>query len=231
MRREILLLITSLMSHQTYAQKLSGTFETHLNKGVVSFEYEQLRFAGSHFSYLMVGCTDIATGYGTFRLLGDSLILHFEDSTATIASIIPAPARCLVPGYCCTVIDVATRQPLVDAPVTLYRQWPGKRLTAFTDDEGRVAFSDDVRPASPQPDSCLSIDAFRYRPVSIALPAGSSQSFVARLTPKGIAANTIFRYRVFPGPPDQLLLNDRRYQLLTERRKRKIAREEATLDK
>jgi len=232
MHRNAFLVLISLISYQAFAQSLSGTYESRQDKGVIPFEYEQLGFTGSRFSYLMASCTSIATGYGTFRLVGDSLTLHFEDSTAVRASVTPAPAPCLVPGYCCTVFDAATRQPIAGATVILRRQWPGKQLEAITDDEGRVAFSDGVRLASPQPDSCLIIAAIRYRPTSIALAGGAARGFVTHLTPSGgIAANTIYRYRLAFGPANELLLNNRSYQQLTERRKQQLARDKARQEK
>jgi hypothetical protein len=226
MQRKAFLVFISLIGHQASAQSLSGTYESRQAKGTISFEYEQLCFTGSRFSYLMDSCTGTATGYGTFRLVGDSLTLHFEDSTTVVARATSAP--CLVPGYCCTVFDAATRQPIAGATVILRRQWPGKRLGAITDNEGRVAFSDGVRLASPQSDSCLIISAIGYRPATIALSVGAAQGFIAHLTPSvSIAANTIYRYRLSSGLANQLLLNNRSYQQLTKRRKHQLARGKA----
>lgn len=230
MRIRALLLLLGLTGYQAAAQQLSGTYETRKDRGVISFEYEQMRFNGVHFYYLLDSCTGITTGYGTFRLVGDSLTLHFEDSTAAMVKVVPTP--CLVPGYCCTVLDAATRQPIVGATVVLQRHWPGKLLGAATDDEGRVAFSNSVRPPSPQPDSCLTISAIGHQSLIITLPAGVPQGFTTYLLPSNsIPANTVYRYKLYPSPANQLLLNNRPYQKLTAQRQRELARRQAKQEK
>lgn len=233
MRIKTLLWLLSLVSYRAYAQDLSGTYESRQTRGSVLFEYEQFRFAGSRFFYSLNGCTGVETGYGTFSLVSDSLTLHFEDSTAAFPKV--SRAQCMVPGYCCTVLDAATRQPIAGATVLLCRYWPEKTLETFTDEEGRVAFSDGVRAASLQPDSCLAVAALGYLPITIALPSDLGRGFTVLLSAKGIAAGTVHRYKLYPAQIGQLALTNggppQYYQQLTEQRKRELARSNAKQEK
>lgn len=237
MRALFLLSFFHLLARVSAAQQLQGIYETQLALRQVAFSYEQFRFKGSRFWYQYEGCTQSLRGYGSFHLTADSLTLRFEDSTVAVATRVH-PVACTGPGYCCTVADARTGQPLADAQLQVRRSRPVAPTTVFTDAQGVAFFTASQRMAPTQADSCLVVSAPGYEPVTILLAAPAGRGFGVLLAPLAtdLAAGIVYRYGVQLAGSDTFSLSSAtalpgHYQRLTKERMRQLARAKKRTEK
>lgn len=189
MQLRYLLFVSCLPISHGWAQSLQGTFLPNYGKEVISFEYEALRFNGTHFDYHMSGCTGDYSGGGTYTLQADTLKLHFEsNNAAAFVKAEPYAGEANPARFYFKVLDASTHQALPGATVVSKDFKHG----ASTNNAGEATLA-----YAAVPNDSLEVSALGYGNVCIPASSLSSQSFTVALAKSNrIAAGTEYVYTI-----------------------------------